>query len=71
MSDRPPFRRGRALESVKTVVKLRERVEQELLANILPFWLKHSIDTEYGGCFGTDGQSACDDSISTEKPQVA
>jgi cellobiose epimerase len=37
---------------VKTVVKLRERVERELLGNILPFWLKHSIDNEHGGFYG-------------------
>jgi len=34
------------------VEKLRERVEHELLGNILPFWLKYSIDTEYGGFRG-------------------
>lgn len=33
-------------------VKLRERVEQELLGNILPFWVKHCVDSEYGGFRG-------------------
>ena len=31
---------------------LRQRVEKELLSNILPFWLKHSIDDQYGGFCG-------------------
>ena len=37
---------------MKTPKNLRERVEQELLGNILPFWLKYSIDNEYGGFRG-------------------
>jgi mannobiose 2-epimerase len=31
---------------------LRNRVEAELRTNILPFWLKHTIDEEYGGFRG-------------------
>ena len=31
---------------------LRQRVEAELLIDILPFWLKYSIDDEYGGFRG-------------------
>jgi len=31
---------------------LRERVETELRSNILPFWLKHTIDEEFGGFRG-------------------
>jgi len=31
---------------------LRHRVEHELLSNILPFWLKHTIDDQYGGFRG-------------------
>ena len=31
---------------------LRKRVEMELLSNILPFWLKTTIDDEYGGFRG-------------------
>jgi mannobiose 2-epimerase len=31
---------------------LRQRVEAELTADILPFWLKYSIDDEYGGFRG-------------------
>jgi len=34
------------------MLNLRERVEKELLGNILPFWLKYSIDEEYGGFRG-------------------
>jgi len=34
------------------MANLRERVERELLNNILPFWLKHCIDDEYGGFRG-------------------
>ena len=32
--------------------ELRQRVEAELTAGILPFWLKYSIDDEYGGFRG-------------------
>lgn len=31
---------------------LRERVERELLEDILPFWLKYTLDEEYGGFRG-------------------
>lgn len=31
---------------------LRQRVETELRANILPFWLEHAIDEQYGGFRG-------------------
>lgn len=31
---------------------LRQRVEQELRSNILPFWLKYTIDEDYGGFRG-------------------
>ncbi|MGA2350102.1 MAG: AGE family epimerase/isomerase [Terracidiphilus sp.] len=31
---------------------MRQKVESELLTNILPFWLKHTIDEEYGGFRG-------------------
>lgn len=31
---------------------LRRRVENELLSNILPFWLKYTIDDQYGGFRG-------------------
>jgi len=31
---------------------LRQRVEAELRSDILPFWLKHTIDDEYGGFRG-------------------
>ncbi len=31
---------------------LRQRVERELLSNILPFWLRYAIDSEYGGFRG-------------------
>src|SRR5208337_2942983 len=34
------------------VYDLRQKVEAELLSNILPFWLKYSIDKEYGGFRG-------------------
>ena len=32
--------------------ELRQRVEAELLSDILPFWLKYAIDEEYGGFRG-------------------
>ncbi|MGA3080901.1 MAG: AGE family epimerase/isomerase [Terracidiphilus sp.] len=31
---------------------LRQKVEKELLSDILPFWLKYTIDNEYGGFRG-------------------
>jgi mannobiose 2-epimerase len=34
------------------VQDLRLKAEKELLSNILPFWMKHSIDNEYGGFRG-------------------
>jgi len=34
------------------VSDLRRQVEAELLSNILPFWLKYTIDDEYGGFRG-------------------
>jgi mannobiose 2-epimerase len=34
------------------VQDLRQKVESELLSNILPFWLKYTIDNEYGGFRG-------------------
>jgi mannobiose 2-epimerase len=34
------------------VQDLRKKVETELLADILPFWLKYAIDNEYGGFRG-------------------
>jgi mannobiose 2-epimerase len=34
------------------VQDLRQKVEAELLSNILPFWLKYSIDDQYGGFRG-------------------
>src|ERR1019366_7467034 len=35
-----------------SVHELRQKVEAELLNNILPFWLKNTIDTENGGFKG-------------------
>jgi mannobiose 2-epimerase len=40
------------LKEEHLVGDLRRRVEAELTSNILPFWLKHSIDDEYGGFRG-------------------
>jgi mannobiose 2-epimerase len=34
------------------VQNLRERVEAELRSNILPFWVKHTVDDQYGGFRG-------------------
>ena len=35
-----------------SVHELRQKVEAELLSNILPFWLEHTIDEKYGGFKG-------------------
>lgn len=40
---------GRGGEAVND---LRRRVETELRSSILPFWLKYSVDEEYGGFRG-------------------
>jgi cellobiose epimerase len=37
---------------VRTVNGLRNRVERELCGDILPFWLKYTVDEEYGGFRG-------------------
>ncbi|HYW66296.1 MAG TPA: AGE family epimerase/isomerase [Candidatus Dormibacteraeota bacterium] len=37
---------------MRIVDGLRERVERELLGDILPFWLKYAVDHEYGGFRG-------------------
>jgi mannobiose 2-epimerase len=34
------------------VLEFRQKAEAELRSNILPFWLKHAIDDEYGGFLG-------------------
>ena len=34
------------------VESFRQRVETELRSNILPFWLKHAVDEQYGGFHG-------------------
>jgi mannobiose 2-epimerase len=34
------------------VLELRQKAEAELRSNILPFWLQHAIDEEYGGFRG-------------------
>jgi len=34
------------------MANLRQRVETELRTNILPFWLEHAIDEQYGGFRG-------------------
>jgi mannobiose 2-epimerase len=34
------------------MLELRQRVEEELLSDILPFWLKYSIDDKHGGFHG-------------------
>ena len=35
-----------------SVQNFRERVEAELRSNILPFWVKHTVDDQYGGFWG-------------------
>jgi len=40
------------LQNWSPVLTLRERIEKELLGNILPFWLRYSIDHERGGFYG-------------------
>lgn len=44
--------RGGWGERANVVDGLRKRVERELLEDILPFWLKYTVDKEYGGFRG-------------------
>ena len=48
------------------VLNLRQRVESELRSNILPFWLKHAVDEQYGGF---RGQIANDLTIDPRAPK--
>lgn len=40
------------VEGDATVEELRQKMEAELRNNILPFWLKHAVDEEFGGFRG-------------------
>jgi mannobiose 2-epimerase len=44
------------------------RIEKELLGNILPFWMRHTVDRENGGFYGTIG---CDLQVEKESPRAA
>ena len=35
-----------------TVRKLKEEMQCMLTGNILPFWMNHMVDSEYGGFYG-------------------
>ena len=42
----------------ESLADVRIRYERELLENVVPFWMRHSIDSEYGGfltCLDRDG----------------
>ena len=42
------------------------RIEKELLENILPFWMRHTLDHENGGFYG---KVDCDGHIDREAPR--
>jgi len=44
------------------------RFEKELLGNILPFWMLHTVDREHGGFYGT---VTCDLKVEKESPRAA
>ena len=44
------------------------RIEKELLGNILPFWMRHTVDRENGGFYGT---VTCDLQVEKESPRAA
>jgi len=44
------------------------RIEKELLGNILPFWMRHTVDRENGGFYGTVN---CDLQVEKEAPRAA
>ncbi len=41
------------MPSRELIVSFRNRVEAELRQNILPFWIEHTLDRQYGGFLGT------------------
>lgn len=43
---------GASQRGLKKAAQFREQVEEELRGDILPFWLKHAVDDEYGGFRG-------------------
>jgi mannobiose 2-epimerase len=44
------------------------RIEKELLGNILPFWMRYTVDRENGGFYGT---VTCDLQVEKESPRAA
>jgi len=44
------------------------RIEKELLGNILPFWMRYTVDRENGGFYGT---VTCDLRVERESPRAA
>jgi len=44
------------------------RIEKELLGNILPFWMRHTVDRENGGFYGTVD---CDLKVEKKSPRAA
>jgi cellobiose epimerase len=44
------------------------RIEKELFGNILPFWMRHTVDRENGGFYGTVN---CDLQVEKESPRAA
>src|ERR1017187_1907705 len=44
------------------------RIEKELLENILPFWMRHTVDRENGGFYG---KVDCDGHIDREAPRAS
>ncbi|MGA7713047.1 MAG: AGE family epimerase/isomerase [Rhizomicrobium sp.] len=45
-----------------------DQFRKELVGNILPFWMRHAIDREHGGFYGTID---CDLHIETEAPRAS
>ena len=44
------------------------RIEKELIGNILPFWMRHTVDRDNGGFYGAVG---CDLEVDKESPRAA
>ncbi len=44
------------------------RIEKELRENILPFWMRHTVDRENGGFYG---KIDCDGRIHRESPRAS
>ena len=56
---------------VATLAALAKKWRDDVVSNVLPFWLKHSLDREYGGyftCLDRDGTVLAQDKYHWSAP---